>query len=68
MTRVSSEQIDVIFIQKCRAKDLVNSLDYLIGFEVVLDRLRLLEQNIATLRGMPNGLVIVDEVTGLKSR
>jgi len=45
-------------------KDLVNSLDYLIGFEVVLDRLRLLEQNIETLKSLPNGLVIVDEVTG----
>ena len=49
-------------------EDLVNSLDYLIGFEIVLDRLLLLEQNIDTLKSLPNGRVVVDEVTGYEGR
>ena len=61
------ERHDVIFYSGSVVNEgLVNSLDYLIGFEVVLDRLKLLEQNIETLKSLPNGLVIVDEVTGLK--
>ena len=43
--------------------NIVEGLDYLIMYEVLLERLRLLDANIATLRGMPNGLVVVDEVS-----
>ena len=47
-------------------EELVNSLDYLISFEIILDRLLLLEANIDTLKNLPNGLVVADEVTGLR--
>ena len=43
--------------------NIVEGLDYLIMYEVLLERLRLLDANIATLRGMPNGLVVIDEVS-----
>jgi hypothetical protein len=43
--------------------NIVEGLDYLIMYEVLLERLMLLDQNIATLRGMPNGLVVTDEVS-----
>ena len=43
--------------------NIVEGLDYLIMYEVLLERLRLLDANIATLRGMPNGLVVFDDVS-----
>ncbi|MDC1018150.1 hypothetical protein OAR36_06830 [Pseudomonadales bacterium] len=52
-----------MYTSKVVDANMVEGLDYLIMYEVLLERLRLLDANIATLRGMPNGLVVIDEVS-----
>lgn len=43
----------------------LGDMDYLIAFELLLDRLELLQSNIEVLKELPNGVVIEDDVTGL---
>ena len=44
---------------------LLESVDYLIAFEMLLERIRLLRKNLAKLSGLPNGFVVRDDVTAL---
>jgi len=54
-----------IYTSKVVDTVMVDRLDYLIMFEVILERLRLLEENIDTIKSMPNGLVVIDNNSGL---
>ena len=46
-------------------RSLIESIDYLIAFEMVLNRLDLLRMNLATIESIPNGTLIKDPETGV---
>ncbi|MCB1646294.1 MAG: hypothetical protein KDI36_12620 [Pseudomonadales bacterium] len=45
---------------------LLSSIDYLIAFEMLLDRLNLLQSNVEKIKAMPNGMVARDGESNLK--
>jgi hypothetical protein len=53
-----------IYSSKVVNSEMIEGLDYLIMFELILERVRLLEENINTIKAMPNGLVVIDDKTG----
>lgn len=46
-------------------ENLIGSIDYLIAFEMLLDRLSLLEENLEHIKELPNGVVATDDETGI---
>lgn len=68
--RYMTEQIGVGEIQEpVYSSSVLNEsaladMDYLIAFELLLDRLDLLQRNVEVLRELPNGTVLRDEVSG----
>lgn len=48
-------------------KSLFESVDYLIAFDMLEDRVKLLNSNIDKIRTMPNGLVTVDKKSGFSA-
>jgi hypothetical protein len=52
-----------IYGPKVLREDMFQDLDYLISFEMLLDKVRLLESNVEVLSELPNGLVVVDAET-----
>ena len=47
--------------------ELVDQMDYLIAFEILLEKIRLLRGNITAIEELPNGRVIRDEESGLSA-
>jgi len=56
-----------IYSAKAIDQELVKSMDYLISFEFLQDKLALLNQNIAEILVMPNGRLVRDEESGLSA-
>ncbi|MBV1876660.1 MAG: hypothetical protein KUG79_03360 [Pseudomonadales bacterium] len=54
-----------IYSEKVVDIRLFESIDYLIVFELLMDRLGLLQNNIEVLKSLPNGLVVVDVNSGM---
>ncbi|MEM7366155.1 MAG: hypothetical protein AAF525_19235, partial [Pseudomonadota bacterium] len=46
---------------------LVDQMDYLIAFEILLEKIRLLRSNIAAIEELPNGRIVRDDETGLSA-
>jgi len=53
-----------IYTDKVVDSKMFESVDYLISFEMLLDRVSLLEDNIDKIKNMPNGLAVIDDKTG----
>ena len=47
--------------------DLVEQMDYLIAFEILLEKIRLLRDNIRAIEELPNGRVVRDAESGLSA-
>ena len=47
--------------------DLVDQMDYLIAFEILLEKIRLLRNNIRAIEELPNGCVVRDAESGLSA-
>lgn len=53
-----------VYSERVIDQSLFESIDYLIAFEMLLDRLQLLQQNIEAIKLLPNGNVVQDDVSG----
>ena len=61
-------QIDMkMYTKKAINAELFDSLDYLIAFEMLLDKLNLLRENTDNIVLMPNGLLVRDENSGFSA-
>ena len=54
-----------IYSSQVLDKHILSEMDYLIAFEMLLDRLELLQSNIAVVKDLPNGLVVRDDQSGM---
>ena len=54
-----------IYTSRVLDKAIFDKSDYLIAFEMVLDRISLLEKNVVALQELPNGVKVVDDVSGV---
>tara|TARA_R110002072_G_scaffold31735_2_gene97486 strand:- start:1435 stop:2982 length:1548 start_codon:yes stop_codon:yes gene_type:complete len=56
---------EAIYTSGVLDESVISNMDYLIAFEMLLDRLELLQRNILVIKELPNGLVVADEESGL---
>ena len=54
-----------IYTSSVLNEESLSAMDYLIAFELLLDRLDLLQKNIVAIGKLPNGVVVEDDVSGL---
>jgi hypothetical protein len=54
-----------IYTSEVLDETILAEMDYMIAFEMLLDRVSLLQKNIEVIKQLPNGLVVSDEDTGL---
>jgi hypothetical protein len=54
-----------IYTENVIDKSLFESIDYLIAFEMLLDRIELLQNNIRVIKQIPNGNVASDDISGM---
>jgi hypothetical protein len=54
-----------VYTERVIDQSLFESIDYLVAFEMLLDRLQLLQDNINVIKELPNGNVVRDDETGI---